>query len=321
MDVFYITLNQMFTLFSLILLGFVLGKKGILPKNSDTVMSRLEMYIFLPALTLSNLLKNCSVEAFAQNASLILYGLIFVLVAIILSYPLSALFVKNIKGNPDKAYQRNIYKYAMAFGNFGFLGNAIVLSVWGSDMLFKYTMFTFFLSVFCYSWGLLILTPKEQGEISISAFLKRLMVPAMLAIPIGVIGGFLQLERILPSFIMTILNNASSCMGPTAMILAGYVIAQYDLKEMLFNKKVYIATFLRLIVIPTCMLMIMKLLNMHQDVMILVLVSFAAPLGLNTIVYPANYGCDTKTGASMAMISNTFAVITIPLLYLLFIVL
>ena len=47
---------------------------------------------------------------------------------------------------------------------------------------------------------------------------------------------------------------------------------------------------------------------------------FVPPLGLNTIVYPAAYGGDTKTGASMTMISHVLSVITIPLMYLVFIV-
>lgn len=319
MDIFFITLNQMLVLFSLMLLGFVLGKKGILPKNSDTVMSKLEMYIFVPALSLSTWLKKCRVDTFAQNSTLILYGLIFVVFAIMISYPLSALFVRKSKDDPKKAYQRNIYKYAMAFGNYGFVGNAIVLGVWGSDMFFKYSMFTFFVNVFCYSWGLYILMPKEQSEKSVASFFKRLMVPAILVLPIGMIGGFLNLENNIPTFVMTSLDNAASCMGPVAMVLAGYVIGQYNFKDVLLNKKVYIATALRLIVIPAVMMIIMKLLKMDSDAMILVLVAFASPLGLNTIVYPANYGCETKTGASMTMISSTLSVITIPLMYLLFI--
>ena len=43
-----------------------------------------------------------------------------------------------------------------------------------------------------------------------------------------------------------------------------------------------------------------------------------AALGLNTVVIPAAYDGDTRTGAAMAMISHVGAVLTIPLLYALF---
>ena len=68
-------------------------------------------------------------------------------------------------------------------------------------------------------------------------------------------------------------------------------------------------------------MLILKVFGESKEVMILVLMAFAVPLGLNTIIFPAAYGGDTKPGASMAMISHTLAVITIPIMYLLFIVL
>ena len=50
--------------------------------------------------------------------------------------------------------------------------------------------------------------------------------------------------------------------------------------------------------------------------MFIVLIAFATPLELNTIVYPAAYGGNTKTGAAMAMISHTLSVVNLPLMYL-----
>lgn len=52
---------------------------------------------------------------------------------------------------------------------------------------------------------------------------------------------------------------------------------------------------------------------------VLALIAVGTPLGLNTVVFPSAYGGDPKTGASMAMISHTLSVITIPLMYLLMI--
>jgi predicted permease len=73
--------------------------------------------------------------------------------------------------------------------------------------------------------------------------------------------------------------------------------------------------------IPALIMIVLKLIGISDEIMTLALIAFATPLGLNTIVYPAAYGGDTKTGASMATISHTLSVITIPLMYLVFIVL
>ena len=104
------------------------------------------------------------------------------------------------------------------------------------------------------------------------------------------------------------------------MILAGFVIGGYNFKGLIFNKKVYIATILRLIILPAIIMLALKGIGANDEMMILALIAFATPLGLNTIVYPAAYGGETETGASMTMISHTLSVITIPLMYLLFIV-
>ena len=87
------------------------------------------------------------------------------------------------------------------------------------------------------------------------------------------------------------------------------------------NKKLYLITFFRLIIIPALIMLVLKLIGANDEIMTLALIAFGTPLGLNTIVYPAAYGGDTKTGASMTVISHTLSVITIPLMYLIFVVL
>ena len=110
-------------------------------------------------------------------------------------------------------------------------------------------------------------------------------------------------------------------MGPVSMVLAGFVIGGYEIKGLLSDKKVYVATFLRLIAIPSLILSVLMLIGTGKEIMTWALIAFAAPLGLNTIVFPAAYGGQTKTGASMALISHVLSVITIPVMYYIFIVL
>ena len=115
------------------------------------------------------------------------------------------------------------------------------------------------------------------------------------------------------------------------MILAGVTIARYDFWDMLKNKKVYLATALRLVVLPAVLIAILfaiktlanGLLHMAigNDVLFLAFFATAAPLGLNTIIFPEAYNGNPKTGASMAMISHTLCVISIPLLYALMVAL
>ena len=118
-------------------------------------------------------------------------------------------------------------------------------------------------------------------------------------------------------------------MGPVAMLLAGFTIASYSFVGMLKKGKVYIATALRLFIIPSVIIAalfgIKELANLifdlsiNNNVLFLCFFATAAPLGLNTVVFPKAYGGDPETGASMAMISHTLCVLSIPIMYALMI--
>ncbi len=321
MEIFSLTFNQMLLMFTFILLGFVLRKTKILPENAYVTMSRLETYIFVPALNLHNMMTNCTPATFKENSVLILYGAIMIAIAVGLSYPLSRMFVKKHRENTELEYQRNIYKYALTFGNYGFIGNFIILGVWGGEMFFKYSMFTLVVAIVCNSWGLYVLIPKEQNAGIAKNILKGLLAPPILALAIGIVVGLLNFKKYVPEFLLTAFSNAGNCMGPVAMVLAGVVIGGYEFKSLFSNIKIYIVTLLRLVLIPALFITVLKFFKTSEEIIILVLILFATPLGMNTIVYPATYGGDTKTGASMALISSTLSVITIPLMYLVFVVL
>lgn len=322
MEVFSLTLTQMLVMFLLMLTGYTLQKTKILPQNSSAVVSKLLVFVLSPALTLSNQIKMCTPQNLLSCSTLILYSIVIVAAAMGIAYALSPIIIKNPDKDPAKDYQRQIYRYAITFGNFGYMGNYIVLGIWGDEMLFKYIMFTFLMNAIVLAWGVYILVPKDKSARSIWANLKTgLLTPPFIAMIIGILMGVTGVSKYVPGFVNTALDNAGNCMGPVAMLLAGMVVGEYNFAELLSDKKVYLTTFLRLILIPAVFVSILKWIGTSEEIVTLVLIAYATPMGLNTIVYPAAYSGDTKTGASMAMISNILAVATIPLMYYIFAVL
>ena len=57
------------------------------------------------------------------------------------------------------------------------------------------------------------------------------------------------------------------------------------------------------------------MIRLAPDIRHVLICAYAMPLGLNTIVIPAAYDSDTTIGASMALISNFLALITIPVVF------
>lgn len=304
-ETFRAALVPMLTMFSCILVGFFLKRRKLVPENAGTVLSRLETCALVPALSLNTFSRNCTIEAIQENYLLMGFCIVCVLLSIGIAIPLSKLFAKS-------GYQRQVYKYALAFANFGFMGNAIVPLLFGEQVLFLYMLFTLPLSICCYSWGISQLIP---GSATLRGVLKRVFNPSTVAMLLGAALGLTGVGKMLPGFLSQALSSLGACMGPVAMVLTGMVVGGYTAKELFLNGKVYIASALRLIVLPAILCAVLYFLGADRQTMVLMLMAFATPLGLNTVVYAASYGADTRTGASMAIISHALSVLTIPLMY------
>ena len=134
LDTFKATLSPMLVMFLCMALGFVANKLKLAPENTATVLSKLENYFLVPALILNTFMTYCSVESIKAEYSLILWCLLVLVLAVVIAWPLSGLFSRG-------GYSREIYKYALTFGNFSFMGNAIVPAILGPEMLYNYMLF------------------------------------------------------------------------------------------------------------------------------------------------------------------------------------
>ena len=307
MQVFSATLNQMFVLFTFMALGYFLNWKGILPLNTSIAVSRLETNVLVPCLVFNTFYKYCTIDNMKEKWLYIVYGTAIMLVSIVLGVVLSRVFAKD-------DYLRKIYTYSFAVANFSFMGNAVVLGIFGEDVLFDYMIFTLPLCLYVYSFGTASLIPKEKDKgFSFKVFLNPICVSMLL----GALAGLSGIP--LPKFLVTSIAQAGACMSPLAMILTGFVVANYSFKTLASKGRIYVASILRLIVIPLAFVLVLKLLNTDSTIIMLTLCATAMPLGLNTVVFPAAYGGDTTPGASMALISHIMSIITIPIMFSLFI--
>lgn len=305
LETFVATLNPMLVMFLCILIGFALRKSGIAPDNTGTVLSKVENYVFMPAQVLSTFMTYCTFESLSVNYRYTLYSMVCLAVSLLMGIPLSCVLSRDGKNG-------GIYRYALVFANFGFLGNAVVPQILGQEFLYPYLLFTLPINFLAYAWGMNQMIPPEGEKVNP---LKRLLNPVIVGLAVGAVLGLSGIGRILPAFVTSTLDNLSACMGPMAMILTGFIIGDYDVKELLSDRKVYVMTFLRLTVLPAVILGVIYLLGADLSVMTMALVAFGAGLGLNTVVIPAAYGRDTKPGAAMAMISHICAVLSVPLMY------
>ncbi len=308
---FLATLTPMLTLFLMIVLGFTLRRGRLLPDNAGKTMAKLENWAFLPALSFMTQARYFRIETLSTHATNVLLAGAMLLVAIGIALLLARYFAK------PSSSEYGIYLYAITFANFGYMGDPIVQALYGDVGLSYYKLFCLPLSIGVYTFGISCMVKGKSG-------LRSILNPPTLAMVAGMVIGLVGAIDYFPAFVINTLDSLQKCMAPVAMLLAGFTVASYDLKEMLTDKKVYLCSALRLTVLPAILIAVLfgfkELLNLIFGFSIgnmpLFLLFFAAagPLGLNTVVFPEAYGGSPKTGAGMALISHTLAVITIPLM-------
>ena len=305
MDTLIATLNQMAVLFTFIVIGFAVSKLKIVNDGAAQTLSKLEYWVILPALTISVFSQNFTVEKLNMAWKLFLFGGALVLISVFIALILARFLSKE-------KYLRNIYTYGLAIANFSYMGNAVVLAVF-PDIFLEYMIFTLPFSIVTYVWAVNLLLPESGGKKTFWQSLKSCLNPIFVSMVIGIVLGLTGLE--LPGFLSTVISSAGSCMSPLAMILTGIVIAGIDLKKVLENKTIYIATAIRLLIIPLLLMLFFALCPMDKSFVICAMCAVAMPFGLNVVVFPSAYGQDTAVGAGMTVISHLAACVTIPVIF------
>ena len=306
MSIFSATLNQMAFLFLLIILGFLLTKRGVLPKASAGILSKLENYIFIPALVLKTFYENFTTQKLEAAGSLFVTSFLMILIIM----PIS-IFVARLSSK-DK-YIRSIYTYGLAFSNFAFMGNAVVSALF-PDIFFEYLIFTLPLWIMIYLWAVPSLLLSDAGQKrSLKERLYAFVNPMFLCMIVGMTIGLGGIT--LPVWVTSAASSCAGCMSPIAMLLTGITVASADLKKIFSNFSVYAVSILRLVVFPLVMIGVLYICKATETLAICAVCSVAMPLGLNTIVIPSAYGKDTTVAAGMAIISHLLSSITIPVIF------
>ena len=260
----------------------------------------------MPAVVIKTFWNNCTVENISEKWIFIVYS-----TAILIFCVIAGFIISNFLGKTP--FLKKVYRYSLAVSNFGFVGTAMVSGIYGGDSIevFDYLIFTLPLNLFTYSIGIAWLMPENDSEKSFS--LKNFVNPIFISLFIGGGLGLLGVPQV--DIVKRVISDTGSCMAPIAMILTGFVIGGYKFKSLFSQWETYFVTVLRLVVLPTTAVLILRWLNTPDEIVVATLCANAMPLGLNTVIIPSSYGESPDAGASMALVSQLCAVVTIPTLF------
>lgn len=312
MGEFIIMLRNVLIFVALAIPGYILVKGKLLKPEQSGVLSKLLMYLALPCMIFSGVVKNLTFngESVLMLAIVAVVGIVAVLGMFFVSAPL----VKMEKNGKT----RGMMRFCAVFANNGFLGIPLAVAVFGGDS----PVFTVLIvlniinNVLMYTLGAYLATGDKKNISVKKAFLN----PVLLAFVLGCACNLLGVAKYVPEMI-TFSDHFSSIVTPISMTIIGIKLGTVPFKKLFSSGRLYYISLLKLVVFPvaiTAMMLALKLvpLNIQVESIILgVFVAFSMPTAGLAATFADEFGGDTENAVIFTLGTTVLSVLTIPTLY------
>jgi predicted permease len=308
--VFVTSLIGVALLIALAMPGYILRKLKMLPGEIVNGLATIMLYVTCPFLTISSFAKIEYYDGLLFNMVLT-----FILAFVLLpgAFFIGKLCFMRAKENAEKRVC-----VAGSYMNNGIFMGVPVLQIFfpGDPEPIVYAMM--FAAVFnILSWTLLVYTiTGDKKYINLkSALLNPGTVSLVVALPL------LMFNIHLPEGVITMANFLANMTTPLSMIIMGIRLAEIRLLDLFTTFKVYVTTFIKLIVAPLFAFGVIAVLRLlvpvdHTLARTLYIV-MAMPSAAYVIVFSEKFNGDRVTAVKCVLLSSLLSIVTIPLMMLL----
>ena len=295
---FVIIVNQILKMLLLLLLGCLCFRMKLVDEAGSKVLANLLLMVVNPMLAIVSLQTEYS--AHLAQGLLVAYLLAFLthLVAAILSTVLI-----RTTGNPDCGIDR----FASMYSNCGFIGIPIVQSILGNEGVLYLTAYMTVFNFFSWTHGVMIMT----GTFSLKELKKGLLSPMIFASILGVVFFFGRIH--IPDLLLDSMNYVAGMNTPLAMLIAGISVAQTDLLSMLRNRKLYLISASKLLIMPALLLLVLTLIPVDPMVSCTMLVAAACPVAATGTAFALRFHKNALYASELYAFTTIASLVTIPL--------
>ena len=301
--------TALFKLFFLLVLGYFLNKKKILDSHTNSGMSALLVNATNPALILSSL---SATEAATKGevSRLLLFGVGWYIFLPIMAF----VMVRLLRIQPAK---RGTAQLLLIFSNTGFMAIPVLQTLYGDIAVFYSNILNLPFNFLLYSYGVFLLTRDKGRRSGDSISWRQFLNPGIVASAIALIIYFCGLR--LP----VVLNEAFSFLGgvtpPLSMIILGSVLAEYPLSSMFKDLRINLMLLLKQLLLPMLAMLLGGLVFTNSVITGIITLTFAMPCASMAVILSKEYQGDTMTASVGVVFTTAISLITIPVIFLLFV--
>ena len=292
--------KQIAELFFIIFLGFLLVKLKLLKTGDSKVLSTIALYLLNPCVIINAFQIDYSDDI--RRGLILSFAAAFIvhIVYILATSLLNRIFHLN-----------NIEKASIIYTNAGNLIVPIVLLLFGKEWLVYTSGYMVVQMVCMWSHGRMIVCEEQSVDIR-----KIMLNVNMSASAIGILMFALQIK--FPVIVLETMEMLTAMIGPVCMLVAGMIIGGMNLKKVFLFKRIYIVTFVKMVVYPMMILLLMKmsraeLLVVNGNTILLIsLLASIAPTAASITQMTQVYDKDSEYASAIYFITTLVCIATMP---------
>ncbi|SCH93704.1 putative transporter YfdV [uncultured Ruminococcus sp.] len=301
MDITLRVLQQVAIMLLPLGLGVLLYRIKLITDEGNRQLSSLLLFVVNPALIFITYDQAYD----AKHLQGLLLSCILTAAGIFVMIVLSHFLVK------DKHKEYQVERFAATYSNCGFIGIPIVNGVFGSEGVFYLTGVITVFNIFVWTHGILLMKGREGEKLTLKETAKNLFTPALVAALLGLIFYLLQIP--VPELINESIGYVADMNTPLAMLIAGLTLAQSDLKRVLFNKRLYYISFLKLLLYPIILIVLFYWLPIDSVVLLSIVISLGGPVAAACTAMALRFNKSPVYASELFAMTTLFSAVTLPL--------
>ena len=293
-----LVMNQVLVLFIILLMGFAAGKAGVIDQTASKKLAGVMLYVTSPMLVLNSFFITFTGER--------LINIFWTMGMAMFMFLLSIWLSKLIYGRfPEKTSP--ILRFTAVFSNCGYMGLPIMYALYGDDGVIYGSVYIVAFNIMLWTYGYALFGGRgTKREIAVKVFAN----PCIIAVYTGMIIFIFGLAVPVPvASAVTVVGDMTM---PVSMLIIGAVISSARLRDVFSDWRVYLSSFVRLVLMPLIALALASIPGIPHMPAAVIVTASAMPAAANTTVFAEMFDKDAMFASKCVSVSTLLSIITIP---------
>lgn len=302
MEVAAIVLNRIILMLIIIVCGMICYKTKLITIKGNKELSNLLLMVVNPLV----IMMSYQQEFNATLVKNLLLSFLLSAVTYVFMIPLTNFFIRK------RCPEYRIERFAVIYQNCGFFGIPLISAIYGSEGVFYLSAYMTVFNLFVWTHGVLLMGASDGTKLAPKQVVLSILNPTTIAALLGVLMFAFQIT--LPSQLGDALDMLGAMNTPLAMIIAGVTLAQTNLVNLFYKKRIYFCALLRLILMPVLTILLLLLVPLDPMLETICVLVTGCPTATTITMFSLRYERNPVYAAEIFAFTTVCCAVTLPLM-------